>query len=166
MDDDEDFGLLYLSSRRRLAAQICCLTGDRAEAADVVQEAFARAWANWGKIRGFDDREAWVRKVAFLLAVSRWRRIRHSLPMAERSRDRSPEPTDDRLDLLRALATLSTSQRQAVVLHHLAGLSTAATALEMGVPVGTVKSWLTRGRHRLAEQLGQDTDVEVREEVN
>jgi Sigma-70 region 2 len=61
-DDQSEFTHLYVRSRARLAAQLYAFTGSSGEAADLVQEAFVRAWANWAAIRGFDDREAWVRK--------------------------------------------------------------------------------------------------------
>jgi RNA polymerase sigma-70 factor, ECF subfamily len=153
-DDEEDFSTLYLSSRARLAAQIYTLTGDSSEAAEVVQEAFTRALANWATIRSFDDREAWVRKVAFRVAVSRWRRLRRALPLGERATVASPQPVGERVDVLRAVAGLPISQRRAVVLHYLAGLSVEETATEMGAPAGTVKAWLSRARHRMAAELG------------
>lgn len=161
--DEEVFGRLYLSSRARLAAQIYGLTGDASEAAEVVQEAFSRAWANWGSLRSFDDPEAWVRKVAFRVAVSRWRRVRRlvSAPGGDDARI-AAEPAAERVDVVRALADLPMGQRRAVVLHHLGGLAVAEVAEEMGVPEGTVKSWLSRGRSRLARHLG-DPEVEHEE---
>jgi RNA polymerase sigma-70 factor (ECF subfamily) len=44
-------------------------------------------------------------------------------------------------------------QRRAVVLHDIAGLSVAEVALDMGVPEGTVRSWLSRARARIAQAL-------------
>jgi RNA polymerase sigma-70 factor (ECF subfamily) len=52
-----------------------------------------------------------------------------------------------------ALATLPAGQRRALVLHHLGGLGVAEIAQQEGVAEGTVRSWLTRGRARLAAQL-------------
>src|SRR5580704_2216523 len=68
------FEQVYRSSYSTLVGQLFLLTADRAEAEDVVQEAFARLWGNWRELRGYDNHEAWVRRVAMNLAISRWRR--------------------------------------------------------------------------------------------
>jgi RNA polymerase sigma-70 factor (ECF subfamily) len=57
--------------------------------------------------------------------------------------------------VVRALAELDLGQRQVVVLHYLADLGTAEIARELGVPEGTVKSRLARGRERLAPLLDE-----------
>ena len=65
----------------------------------------------------------------------------------------------------RWLRRISESQRHAVVLHHLVGLSVEEIAHELGAPVGTVKARLSRGRNALAEQLSSlstDPTKEVR----
>ena len=59
--------------------------------------------------------------------------------------------------LVAALRTLPVGQRRAVVLYHLVDLPVDQIAAELGVAVGTVKSWLHRGRAALAAQL-DDTD--------
>jgi RNA polymerase sigma-70 factor (ECF subfamily) len=59
-----------------------------------------------------------------------------------------------RHDLQRALQALPVRQRHALLLHHVVGLPVAAVAQEMGVPEGTVKSWLFRGREALQRSLG------------
>jgi RNA polymerase sigma-70 factor (ECF subfamily) len=59
----------------------------------------------------------------------------------------------DSLDLYQALRGRPPGQRQAVVLHHLVGLPVEEVASQLNVPVGTVKSRLTRGRAALARGL-------------
>ena len=71
-----DFDEFYLGSATRLVRHGYALTGDMAEAQDIAQEAFARAWQRWATVRDCDSPEAWVRRVATNLAASRWRRIR------------------------------------------------------------------------------------------
>jgi RNA polymerase sigma-70 factor (ECF subfamily) len=60
---------------------------------------------------------------------------------------------DDRLDVIDALRSLPIEQREVVALHHLADLPVADIAQELGVPTGTVKSQLSRGREALATAL-------------
>jgi RNA polymerase sigma-70 factor (ECF subfamily) len=64
----------------------------------------------------------------------------------------------DRVALLRAIRELPEKQRTAIALHHLADTGVTEVAAIMGAPVGTVKSWLTRGRATLAALLGDEDD--------
>ena len=68
-------------------------------------------------------------------------------------------------DLLAALAELPSRQRAALVLHHMVGLPVVDVAAELGVPEGTVKAWLSRGRGRLAQRLQQAQAAEERDDV-
>jgi RNA polymerase sigma-70 factor (ECF subfamily) len=149
----------YFTSYGRLAAQLSAYLGDPAEAEDVVQEAFLRAWQRWKKVSAYDEPVAWVRRVAWNLATNRWRR----LVADARLRLRHGEPDavaalgPDNVALVAALRQLPARQRQVIVLHYLADLPVAEIAAELSVPRGTVLSWLHRGRARLAALL-RDTD--------
>lgn len=148
-----DFDALYNSQFKSVAVQLYAYFGDMAEAQDVTQEAFCRAWQRWSTIAHYDDPVAWVRRVAWRLAVSRWRRVRTAVKHAA-SRSESAVPLEGvRIDLVRALAKLAADHRRAVVLHHMVGLSTAEIAADCGVAEATVRSWLHRGRTALREHL-------------
>ena len=151
----ESFDEFYAAHFGTLVAQLRAGTGDLAEAQDVVQEAFCRAWTRWDRMSGYDDPVAWVRRVAWNLAVSRWRRGRIARRYAQRERVEHVEgPDAERLDLIAALATLPTNQRRAVTLFYLADMSTVDIAQDCRVPESTVRSWLRRGRLALMEALG------------
>ena len=79
MEATRDFDEFYSSSAARVLHAVYAMTGDRAEAQDCVQEAYARAWQRWGTVRGYGDPEAWVRTVARRVAVSRWRKARNAV---------------------------------------------------------------------------------------
>jgi RNA polymerase sigma-70 factor (ECF subfamily) len=98
--------------------------------------------------------------VALRLARSRWRRAQHGLALHRRqaSAEPAPGPSPDSVALARALRQLPEAQRLALVLHHLADLSVAQVARETGVPVGTVKTRLSRGRTALALLLADDLE--------
>jgi RNA polymerase sigma-70 factor (ECF subfamily) len=66
---DHGFAAFYAGSYRRLLGQLFAVTGDLAEAENVLQEAYARAFARWSRIGGYDLPEAWVRRVAINLAA-------------------------------------------------------------------------------------------------
>jgi RNA polymerase sigma-70 factor (ECF subfamily) len=149
--DAVEFDEFYLRTRDRLTVQVAALTGDPTEAGDHVQEAFMRAWTRWTYVSVLDDPEGWVRRVAHNLAVSRWRRARRVV-LGYRP-DTSVEWDDEQRAVVAALADLPQQQREAIVLHHLVGLPVADVAEQMRAPVGTVKSWLSRGRQQLATLL-------------
>lgn len=149
---------LYAASYARLVGVLTLASGDRAEAEEVVQDAFVRLLPRWSTVRRYDDPEAWVRKVAFRLLANRQRRsrvARRLLPRLARTTTQ-PAASADRVDVLRALAMLPLAQREVVVLHHLVDLSVELVAAELGIPVGTVKSRLTRARAALTPLLGQE----------
>lgn len=154
-----EFDQFYASHFTAVGVQLYAYFGDRAEAQDVAQEAFCRAWQRWSHVSTYDDPVAWVRKVAWRLAISRWRRAKTAMAFVRRHREEYlPELSPDRVALTRALATLPESQRRAVVLHYLAGLQVAEIAAQEGVAAGTVKSWLHRARAALASQLTEESD--------
>jgi len=156
----DDFAEFYAAQFRPLTLQLLAYTGDPALAQDLVQEAFSRAVPRWNRVRAYDDPAHWVRRVAFNLARSRWRRVRTAQAYARRQREESIEgPTPDRVALIRALATLPDRQRRAVILHYLAGFSVSEIAMQENTTPGTVKSWLHRARHALAAQLSDPREA-------
>ncbi len=157
---DDRLREVYAVAYPRLVVQLVGVTGDPAEAEDVVMEAFARAAPRRSSFHEAENPEAWLRTVAVNVARSRWRRMMrwvHLLPalVTPSSYDDLPE---DRLDLLAALRQLPSAQREAIALHHLADLPVAEVALTLGVPEGTVKARLARGRAALALLLGRASD--------
>src|SRR3954454_21779536 len=79
---ETDFGEFYRTQFRPLMMQLYAHSGDLADAQDVVQEAFCRAFVRWRRIATYDDPAAWVRRVAWNLATSRWRRVRTAVRVA------------------------------------------------------------------------------------
>jgi RNA polymerase sigma-70 factor (ECF subfamily) len=153
----------YQAYYRRLVAALYGLTGDFAEAQDLVQESYARALARPKVFLDVADPEAWLRTVAVNLARTRWRRRRLFDTLVRTGRvSRSPESVPgadpNRVALVAALQQLSRPTREAIVLHHLADLSVYEVAEALGVPVGTVKARLSRGRAMLAALLNERAD--------
>lgn len=161
-DMRSSFDAFYRATRQRLFEFLYALTGDAAEAQDVLHEAYARAWQRWSMVSGYEAPEAWVRVVARRIAVSRWRKARSRFAAHRRAGPPGalPGPDPDTIALIAALARLPVEQRTAIVLHHLCDLSVADVARETDVPVGTVKARLARGRRALAGLLGIDLEGE------
>jgi RNA polymerase sigma-70 factor (ECF subfamily) len=145
---------LYAASYRRLLGQLIGVTGSVAEAEDVVQEAFVRGLDHPRRLLGADNPEAWLRTVAVNLARSRWRRAQRFLGLAPRLvGELGDVDTDGHLVLLQALGKLPAGQREVIALHHLADLTVEQVADTLGLPTGTVKARLVRGRAALSALL-------------
>ncbi|MFI9646750.1 SigE family RNA polymerase sigma factor [Streptomyces sp. NPDC052040] len=160
---EDEFDLFYTTAYPRLVGQLFALTGDHAEAQDVVQEAFVRAWDRRSSVLNGDrDPESWIRTVAHRLAMSHWRRARRwwELVRGEPAPRPAPEPSTDHVALVTALRRLPEAQRTTIVLHHLCDLSVEQIAAETGTAIGTVKARLSRGRTALAAQLGDTIPTE------
>ncbi len=154
----EEFRQLFESSRRDLLAQAYVLTGDRQEAQDLVQEVFLRAWRAWAQLATVKNQQAWLRRVLYNLAVGRWRGLglRRRLLKGLPAMGSAPVSEAERLDIVRALQSLPSRQRQALVLVTIFDLSTADAAREMGANEGSVRVWVSRARAKLEPLLGPD----------
>jgi RNA polymerase sigma-70 factor (ECF subfamily) len=150
-------GELYHACYRRLVAQVFAFTTDLGEAQDVVQEAFARALARPQGLADVENPEAWLRTVAINVIRRRWRRRRvlDTILLRDRPVTRvvAPGPEPDNADLRHALAAIAQPFREVIVLHYLADLAVDDVAALLEVPVGTVKSRLSRARAALAKLL-------------
>jgi RNA polymerase sigma-70 factor (sigma-E family) len=155
---DDGFAAFYAGSYRRLLGQLFAVTGDLAEAENVLQEAYARAFARWSRVGDYDLPEAWVRRVAINLAAMAERSLRRRARALLRLGPPPvvPELGPEAVDLRDALRALPLGQRQAIVLHHLVGLPVEEVARELRVAPGTVKSRLARGRAAMAGSLHHD----------
>jgi RNA polymerase sigma-70 factor (sigma-E family) len=124
------------------------LTGDQGHAEDVVQAAFARAYASWPRVRRSGNPEAYVRQIVINENRNRFRKRR----VPERLTDQLPERgvaddtgrQDERLALIAALQRLGPRQRAVVVLRYWVGLTETEAAVTLGCSVGTVKSQASR----------------------
>jgi RNA polymerase sigma factor (sigma-70 family) len=143
---------------RRVADQVrraLCLALDDVElGTEATNEAMARACSRWAEVATFANPEGWVYRVGLNWARSRQRRRRWRdlRPVPDHP---APEVPDDH-DLSRALTRLTVEQRAVVVCRYLLDWTEEDTAAALGIPVGTVKSRLSRALHRLARHLEED----------
>jgi RNA polymerase sigma factor (sigma-70 family) len=137
---------------RRMGAQ-------PALADDMVQDAFLAAFRSMRTFRSEAPFANWVGRIAARLFVRRARRERRWIGMdAVLEELREPaalDATAQRLDLDSALQCLSESERLCVTMCHGAGFTHEELALELGLPLGTVKSHVTRGTRKLRLHLAE-----------
>ena len=144
-------------SYRRLVVQLYGVVGDAGEAEDLVQEAFVRASASGRRFQRVDNPEAWLRTTAINLHRKRWRKLRNFAKVRPQLETRSDLPgLDQHLIVIDAMRHLSEQHREVLALHYLADLPVQEIATTLGVPEGTVKSRLMRGREALAAELGKE----------
>lgn len=160
MSDQQLVRDVYDASYRRLVVQLLALSGDQAEAEDAVQEAFVKAISSASRFAQLDNPEAWLRTVAVNQLRNRWRHasvVRRVLPRLPGS-VASIELSPDRIAVVTALAQIPFDLRVVVTLHHIADQPTAQIARELGIPEGTVKARLVKGRSMLAALLSDEEE--------
>lgn len=162
------FDELVLRHQARIYKLARILTGGDADAEDLVQETFVRAYRGIGRFRGESSFSTWLHRIAVNVIKSYLSRRSRQAPIV------SPPLDDDRPETLidrvashedletvtlqrdaidRALATLPEEQRLVVTLRDVQGLEYHEIATLIGLPIGTVESRVFRARQRLRPLL-------------
>jgi RNA polymerase sigma-70 factor, ECF subfamily len=162
--DDElerEFEARLVESSRLAFRVAYSVLRQRQDAEDVAQDAFAKAYRNFGQLRDRERFRAWLVRMTWRLAIDRQRGDRRRA--ARELAGEAPPPTSaadelnarERADRLwAAIDSLPEKLRVAIVLANIEGHDTSEVAVLLGVPVGTVKSRLFLARQRLKEILG------------
>jgi RNA polymerase sigma factor (sigma-70 family) len=136
--------------------------GDCALADDLAQETFLTAWTGIGGLKSGASVRAWLCGVAHHKHLTALRgRVRQRAREQAYETERPPPPgamSDERLTLERVMAALPADQRACVALCLAGDFSHAEAAEALGLPLGTVKSHVTRGRAKLLDALGVKDD--------
>ncbi|MFE4058288.1 RNA polymerase sigma factor [Streptomyces sp. NPDC059096] len=178
--DREAFAALYEEYARAVYNHAYRLTGDWTAAEDVLSEAFLAAWRTRHAVEPEGDSlRPWLLGIATNKARNANRGTGRRLAFL--ARRPAPEPVADFADaaagrvddtrrlaaVRRALGGLRRQEREVLALHVWSGLDYTETAEALGVPVGTVRSRLSRARNRLRhltdEQLRTAPDGSARE---
>ncbi|MFL6073902.1 MAG: SigE family RNA polymerase sigma factor [Mycobacteriales bacterium] len=162
--DEPSFDEFVAAQLPGLLRYAAALTGDRALAQDVVQDALVRAHHRWRRVLRADRPEAYVKRIVVNEYLS-WRRRWHprhvvlpATPLDETGLADQPVEPDhasrsaDRADLRWRLAQLSPRQRAVLVLRYFEGLSDPEIAEILGCTQGTVRGYASRGLHALRLQ--------------
>jgi RNA polymerase sigma factor (sigma-70 family) len=158
--DGAAFGLLVRQHQSAVRAQLRrLLRGDAARADDLAQEVFVQAWMKLPQFRGDARLATWLYRIAWHQYLMTRRSqapdtvAEEALGSAQPAAAESDTDPALRLDLARALDALPEAQRVAVVHCGLLGLSHEEAATLLELPLGTVKSNVTRGKARLRAAL-------------
>jgi RNA polymerase sigma-70 factor (ECF subfamily) len=152
--DTSEFEDWYAGHYRRLVATMYLVSGDRARAAEAVDEACARAFERWSRVRAMESPAGWTLVVA-----------RNALRTAQRSEKRritahrraetsqSAPPPDMHLEVWDAVRRLPRRQREVIALRYLGDLREREIADILSIAPGTVARALHDARQALAEAL-------------
>jgi RNA polymerase sigma-70 factor (ECF subfamily) len=160
--DRSAFGVLVERHERRVYNLALRMTGREEDARDATQEAFLTALRKLSSFRGEAAFTTWLHRVAVNSCYDLLRKRQRS-PVLDRIPDHEVEPppvpdhaelTDLSVDVQRALLEVPEDYRAAMILHDVQDLPYDEVGAVLGIPVGTVKSRLHRGRVILARALG------------
>ena len=158
----DSFEVLMRRYNQRVFRAARAVLHDDAEAEDVVQDAWVRAYTHLRQFSGRASFATWLTRIAIHEALARRRRRVRQIPLGDQAatlpaRTRAPE---DQVDAQRAIAALETAidalpapYRMAFVLRDVEGLDTSETAACLDVPEATVKTRLHRARSLLRTRL-------------
>jgi RNA polymerase sigma-70 factor (ECF subfamily) len=144
------------------------LTSNRAEADDLIQDTFVKAWGNFGQFTQGTNLRAWLFTILRNTYYSSLRKRRRQVANLGAVIDASPTISaphqEDSLaikEMLDALRTLPAEQRNALILTGAVGMSYEETAEACGCALGTVKSRVNRGREKLLSVMRLDEPADM-----
>jgi RNA polymerase sigma-70 factor (ECF subfamily) len=154
----ESFEAFFDAESAALFRRLCLITGDRAEAEDIMQDAFLKLWERWDRVPQMDDPTGYLYRTAMNLFRKRYR---HAAVVARKAVGLAPRrdefaDADDKRVVARALATLAPRQRAALVLTELVGYSSEEAGRVLGIRAGTVRALATQGRDVLRRTMERD----------
>jgi RNA polymerase sigma factor (sigma-70 family) len=134
------FDGFFEDQKERLLRILSVITGSRAEAEDLAQEAFTRVFERWGTVAAMEDPAGYLHRTAMNLFRNQYRRARVRLA---RTVGLGPEqdvfkPVEDRDTAARALGALTPRQRAALGLTEALGYSGEETGWLLGIKASTV----------------------------
>jgi RNA polymerase sigma factor (sigma-70 family) len=134
--------------------------GNWADADDLAQETFVAAWTHMRMFEGRSSLRSWLCGIAYKKCLgnarARGRAMVRDATFLETNASGETIAPDELMDLAKAMKDLSIDQRAAVALCLAQGFSHGEAADALGLPLGTIKSHVQRGRQKLLEALGDE----------
>jgi RNA polymerase sigma-70 factor (ECF subfamily) len=159
---EDAFGVLVGRYRAPVTRLAYRLTRDPDEANDIAQDSFMRAYRRIGEFRPDRPFARWLFVIARNASLDAIRRRRRTAALSstveERSADLGPEElalrNDEAARVHLALDALPDKYRDVLELYYLGGLRYREVALALDIPLGTVKTYISRAKRRLRDELG------------
>lgn len=153
------FEAFFEDEARTLFRRLCTVTGNSAEAEEIMQDAFLALWERWDRVGAINDPTAYLYRTAMNVFRKRTRRAALGL---RRTLSLAPDPVpfaeiDEQQDVVAALRELTPRQRAALVLTDVMDYSSEEAGRAMGVTAGTVRGLASRAREHLRRQIGEKT---------
>ncbi len=151
-----DFSTFFAEEHRGLFKALYFVTGNRADAAELMQDAFLKLWERWDTLDRIQDPTAYLFRVALNGSRMRARAARRAgLRLIAAERDRDPfDEIELRQDVRQLLLNLAPRQRAALLLLDMFGYGSEEAARIMGIRPSTVRALATQGRAVLRRTTG------------
>ncbi len=161
--DDDAFAELVRRHQAKLRAFLVRLSGDHASVDDIAQLSLIKAHRAIADFRGGASFRSWLFAIAYREFLQQKRRddavTRISAAAAENGIQTGPASFDDiSLDLKNALSRLPENERASLLLCDAVGFTHAEAAAALSAPLGSVKSWVLRGREKMRAMLSAPTN--------
>ena len=161
---EADFERTVLPCHRKMFAAANMILGDRDEASDAVQEAFAKLWEKREELEELQIPDAYCLKVVSNLCVNRirMRTVRRTVSLSETDpadSDRADRQLEHREELERVrilMRRLTQAQQKVIAMASVMEMDTADIAQATGFSVVNVRALLSRGRRRLKQLFDSD----------
>ena len=149
----EDF---FESEAKTLFRRLCAVTGNAAEAEEIMQDAFLALWERWDRVSAMEEPTGYLYRTAMNVFRNRSRRARLTL---RRAVALAPNPApfseiDEQQDLVAALGRIAPRQRAALVLIDVLGYSSEEAGHALGIRAGSVRGLASRAREALRQDAG------------
>ena len=159
MAEPLSFEGFFGAEARALFQRLCAVTGNAAEAEEIMQDAFLALWERWDRVGAMKDPTGYLYRTAMNVFRKRTRRAALAL---RRALAHASEPVafgeiDEQQDVVVALSGLTPRQRAALVLTDVMGYSSEEAGRALGVTAGTVRGLASRARENLRRQVEERT---------
>ena len=167
-----EFERLAAENERQVYAVCLHMTGSREDAQDCAQEAMLHAFRAFDSFRGQSSFSTWITRIAMNVCTDALRKRRNVVSLDEMREGQGFDPPDpspgvyarleekERLRLLQeGLSQLPEDMRSMIVLRDMRGMNYDAIAETMNLPLGTVKSRISRAREKLAQILKKSSEL-------
>jgi RNA polymerase sigma-70 factor (ECF subfamily) len=151
------FEAFFQAEARTLFRHLCAVTGNAAEAEEIMQDAFLALWERWDRVGAIQNPTAYLYRTAMNVFRKRSRRAtlayRRALSLAPT--DAPFSEIDEQQDVIAALEELTPRQRAALVLTDAMDYTSEEAGQALGISPGTVRGLASRARERLRRRLGE-----------